>query len=199
MLRKKESKTMITRPIPYLTGSKFIPTLFMLFFLALFLNGCDSNDKSKKKSFTIQQKTQKYTKDTTLKGKVSYNKHTLISGEIKVTDSKDKLVASLHLEKQSQYSIKVPAGTELPLTLSYYPGADSTKKDKLISVAIYTSIKKYDINELTTLIAKKAKELGGYTHSNMVLAADSTVGVPDANKTSTGFRGDPTKQYGGWH
>jgi len=31
------------------------------------------------------------------------------------------------------------------------------------------------------------------------MAADSTVGVPDANKTSTGFRGDPTKQYGGWH
>lgn len=190
---------MITRPLSSPTHFKFIPTLFLLLFSALFLNACDSNDKSKKKSFSVQQKTQKYTQDTTLKGKVSYNKHTLISGEIKVTDSKGKLVASQQLEKQSQYAIKVPAGTELPLTLSYYPGADSDKKDKLISIAIYTAIKKYDINELTTLIAKKAKELGGYTHSNMVLAADSTVGIPDANKTSTGFRGDPTKQYGGWH
>ena len=190
---------MITKPLPSLTRFKFIPTLFMLFFLAVFLNGCDSNDKSKKKSFSIQQKTQKYTKDTTLKGRVSYNKHTLISGEIKVTDSKGKLVASLQLDKQSQYSIKIPAGTELPLILSYYPGANSTNKDKLKSVAIYTAIKKYDINELTTFIAKKAKELGGYTHNNMVMAADSTVGIPDANKTSTGFRGDPTKQYGGWH
>ena len=190
---------MITSPVSYQTNFKFIPTLIMLFFLALILNACDSNDKSKKKSFSIQQKTQKYTKDTTIKGRVSYNKHTLIAGEIKVTDSKGKLVASLQLEKQSQFSIKIPAGTELPLTLSYYPGADSTNKEKLVSVAIYTSIKKYDINELTTFIAKKAKELGGYTHTNMVLAADSTVGVPDANKTSTGFRGDPTKQYGGWH
>ena len=190
---------MITSPISFLKVFKFIPTLFMLFFLALFLNSCDSNDKSKKKSFSIQQKSQKYTKDTTIKGKVSYNKHTLISGEIKVTDKKGKLIASQKLEKQSQFSIKMPAGTELPLTLTYYPNADSANKDKLVSVAIYTAIKKYDINELTTLIAKKAKELGGYTHSNMVLAADSTVGVPDANKTSTGFRGDPTKQYGGWH
>ena len=69
----------------------------------------------------------------------------------------------------------------------------------MVSVVVYTSIKKYDINELTTLIAKKAKALGGYTQINMVLAADSTVGIPDANKTTTGFRGDPTKQYGGWH
>ena len=190
---------MITRPLPSLTRFKFIPALFIMFLFALFVNGCDSSEKSKKTSFSIQQKTQKYTQDTTIKGKVSYNKHTKISGEIKVTDSKDKLVASLQLDKQSQFSIKVPAGTELPLTLSFYPNADSDNKDKLKSVAIYASIKKYDINELTTLIAKKAKELGGYTHSNMVMAADSTVGVPDANKTSTGFRGDPTKQYGGWH
>jgi len=190
---------MITSPSPSLTDFKFVPTLLLLFVFILFLNACDSNDKSKKKSFNVQQKTQKYTQDTTLKGRVSYNKHTVISGEIKVTDNKGKLVASLQLEKQSQYSIKIPAGTELPLTLTFYPDADSPKKDKLVSVAIYTAIKKYEINELTTLIAKKAKELGGYTHTNMVLAADSTVGVPDANKTSTGFRGDPTKQYGGWH
>lgn len=190
---------MINSPLPCHTGLKFVRTFFILFLFALFLNACDSNDKSKKTRFSIQQKTQKYTQDTTIKGKVSYNKHTQISGEIKVTDSKDKLVASQQLEKQSRFSIKVPAGTELPLTLSFYPDADSDNKDKLKSVAIYSSIKKYDINELTTFIAKKAKELGGYTHSNMVMAADSTVGVPDANKTSTGFRGDPTKQYGGWH
>ena len=102
---------MINSPLPCHTGLKFAPTLFILCLFALFVNGCDSSEKSKKTSFSIQQKTQKYTQDTTIKGKVSYNKHTKISGEIKVTDSKDKLVASLQLDKQSQFSIKVPAGT----------------------------------------------------------------------------------------
>ncbi|HCT99478.1 MAG TPA: hypothetical protein DF614_05290 [Methylococcaceae bacterium] len=57
----------------------------------------------------------------------------------------------------------------------------------------------YDINALTTRIAQRAKSLGGYTRQNMVLAAGDSVNVPDANKTTTGFRGDPTSQYGGWH
>lgn len=41
--------------------------------------------------------------------------------------------------------------------------------------------------------------MGGYTRANLVRAAEETVHVPDANKTSTGWRGDPTTQYGGWH
>jgi hypothetical protein len=69
----------------------------------------------------------------------------------------------------------------------------------MTAAIIYPNIKKYDINELSTAIAKKAKVLGGYTHYNMMRAAESTVSVPDANKTTTGFKGDPTKQYGGWH
>jgi hypothetical protein len=52
---------------------------------------------------------------------------------------------------------------------------------------------------LTTAIAKKAQSMGGYNHANMVRAAEGTIAVPDANKTTEGFRGDPTTQYGGWH
>jgi hypothetical protein len=191
---------MTINPLQIFSSFKYLPQLLTIMLLGLFLQGCNNSDKSSKKSFSIQQKTQKYTKPTTLKGKVSNGKGVIGTGEIKVTDYKDKLVASTQLQKGSHYSVTVPADTVLPITLTFYPDAnDSTDKDKLISIAIYTSIKKYDINELTTLIAKRAKTLGGYTHSNMVLAADSTVGIPDANKTSTGFRGDPTKQYGGWH
>jgi hypothetical protein len=52
---------------------------------------------------------------------------------------------------------------------------------------------------LTTAIAKAAKTMGGYTRTNMVRAAEETVSVPEGNKTSTGWKGDPTTQYGGWH
>jgi hypothetical protein len=108
-------------------------------------------------------------------------------------------VATTQLEKGSRYSLTIPAKTQLPMELTFYPDKGNSDVDKLVTAVIYTSINKYDINDLTTLIAKNAKALGGYNHSNMSIAADSTVGIPDANKTSTGFRGDPTKQYGGWH
>jgi predicted metalloprotease len=184
-----------------LTTSRFtlLPILLVTALVSIFLSGCDSNDKNSKKSFTTQQPVQKYSKDTTLKGKVRNKKGRIYAGEIKATDSKGKIVATTQLEKDYHYSIKIPTGTELPIVLTFYPDKKSANKKKLNSAVIYTSITKYDINELTTLIAKKAKALGGYTHSHMLIAADSTIDAPDANKTTTGFRGDPTKQYGGWH
>ena len=74
-----------------------------------------------------------------------------------------------------------------------------TDGEKLITAVVHPTITQYDINPLTTLIAKKAKSMGGYSHANMVRAAEGTVTVPDANKTTEGFRGDPTTQYGSWH
>ena len=146
-----------------------------------------------------QQKTQKYTKETTLSGRVNTKKGNIKSGVITVTNEKNKTIATAQVKENSHYTVTIPADTELPIILSFSPANNSSEEDKLVSVAIFSVLKKYDINDLTTLIAKKAKSLGAYTHSNMTIAADSTVGVPDANKTSTGFRGDPTSQYGGWH
>jgi hypothetical protein len=174
-------------------------SFFIILLFCITLLGFDSEENKNKKDFSIKQTVQKYTKDTTLKGKVSNKKGLIKSGFISATDNKGKIVAIIELKNSSTYSIIIPAGIELPLVLTFSPKEKSAEKDKLITVAIYTSIKKYDINDLTTLIAKKAKSLGGYTHPNMSIAADQTVGIPDANKTSTGFRGDPTKQYGGWH
>jgi hypothetical protein len=171
--------------------------LFTITF-GLLLTGCNNNDTGSKQAATPQT-VQKYSKDTKLTGRVSNKEGNIRAGEVRATDGNSKLIATTQVDKDSHYSLTIPADTELPVTLSYNPASNGSDKDKLISVVIYSSLKKYDINDLTTLIAKKAKSLGGYTHSNMSIAADSTVGVPDANKTSTGFRGDPTKQYGGWH
>lgn len=164
--------------------------------ISLFLYGCDNSDKNKPVDKITQQILKK---ETTYKGLVSDKKKSIKSGEVKVTNSQGKLIASTTITKSRRYSVKIPADTELPLILSFTPENDTSDKNKLMTVAIFTAIKKYDINDLTTLIAKKAKSFGGYTHRNMVIAADQTVGIPDANKTSTGFRGDPTRQYGGWH
>jgi len=175
---------------------KIRPSIIPLLFISLFLSGC--NNDSKEKTLLSKEKIQKYSKNTQLSGKVSNKKRSITEGTITATDRNKKVITSIDLKNTSQYSLEIPSGTELPVVLTYLNNK-KTDKSKLVSVVIYATLKEYDINELTTLIAKNAKALGGYTHRNLSLAADSTVGVPDANKTSTGFRGDPTKQYGGWH
>jgi len=177
-------------------NSRSLAPILLSILFSLALSACN-NDADNKQNNSAQQTTQKYNKTTTLSGKVSNKESNIRAGEVKATDGKNKFITSTQINKDSYFSISIPAGTELPITLSYSP--TSTDKDKLISVVIYPTFTKFDINDLTTLIAKKAKSLGGYSHSNMSIAADSTVGIPDANKTSTGFRGDPTSQYGGWH
>ncbi len=153
--------------------------------------GKDKDNKS-----VVQAKVHTYKQMKVLRGEVTDAKGPVLEGLIEVKDSKGKVVASTQLNNSRHYSVDIPAGTVLPIMLT-------VKSDKLTSplqaVVISPVISKYDISTLTTKISKRAKELGGYTHSNMILAADSTIGVLESNKTSTGFRGDPTRQYGGWH
>ena len=49
--------------------------------------------------------------------------------------------------------------------------------EKLITAVVHPTITQYDINPLTTLIAKKAKSMGGYSHANMVRATEGAVTV----------------------
>lgn len=146
----------------------------------LLLSSC--NDMQQSKPATIS--TSKLTATTVLlSGKVE-NK----TGNVKALDG-DNVIASASVEN-GRYQLEIPAQTKLPIVLYY---------DNFIAVVIDTDMTNYDINSLTTNIAMKAKALGGYTRQNMTLAASNSINTPDANKTSTGFRGDTTKQYGGWH
>ncbi len=103
------------------------------------------------------------------------------------------MLASTALDN-GHYQLEAPENTPLPVILNV-----TADTGTLLAVIVDPSIKHYDINPLTTAIANKAQALGGYTRANMVVAAESMINAPDANKTSTGFRGDPTTQYGGWH
>lgn len=171
----------------------------MIFIASLFLNACNNSDTNSKPTIAIQEKIQEYSRETILKGKVSSEDKTFTSGTILVTDVKGSSISSAQLTKGSHFSVTIPSGTVLPIILTFTAEGNTNTKDKLTAVALYPAIKVYDINDTTTAIASTAKARGGYSHKNMIFAADNLVGVPDANKTSTGFRGDPTKQYGGWH
>lgn len=147
----------------------------------LLLNACNEMQQSK----PAVQKVEKYTATSVLlSGKVE-NK----TGNVEAIDNAQNVIASAAVEN-GRYKIEIPAQTQLPIVL---------QAGDLISVVVDTDLKSYDINALTTTIAQKAKALGGYTRQNLVLAASNSVHTPDANKTSTGWRGDTTTQYGGWH
>ncbi len=166
---------------------------------AVLLVACGGDEKSSAMKAFTQPTAQVFKQETTLSGKVSNKKGLIKSGTVKAVDLKGNVLAATTVGKDGQYRIKIPAATTLPIELRFYPDQNSEAADEMISVVAYASMTGYDINDLTTKIAKKAKKLGGYTHRNIVLASESMVHVPDANKTTTGFRGDPTKQYGGWH
>jgi hypothetical protein len=166
---------------------------------AVLLAACGGDEKSSAMKAFTQPTAQVFKQETTLSGKVSNQKGLIKSGTIKAVDLKGNVLATATVGKDGQYRIKIPAATALPIELKFFPEDNSQGAEAMVAVVAYASMTGYDINDLTTKIAKKAKQLGGYTHRNIVLASESMVHVPDANKTTTGFRGDPTKQYGGWH
>lgn len=159
----------------------------------LMASGCE---KDVPKSAFPQQTVKKYEQPTTLEGLVSDDKGPIKSGTVKVSDENGAVIAETALQGSEHYRVLVPAGTLLPIVLTFYPASGG---DQLITAVIHPAVTKYDITPLSTAIAKKAKALGGYTHGNLLVAAESMGTVPDDNKTTAGFRGDPTKQYGGWH
>lgn len=160
------------------------------------LSGCDSKPKT---ALIAQPRVEQYSHAMTLEGLVTNDNGPVKTGIIKALNEKGDTMASVELKGTSRYQLDLPAGTLLPLVLTYYPTADAPESHRMMTVAIHAMTSKYDINPASTRISKQAKLLGGYTHNNWVRAAENSGIVPADNKTTAGFRGDPTKQYGGWH
>ena len=164
----------------------------VLLLTLLSLVGCEQSQKNT--TPLSQQAVKKYTQETKLLGVISNQQGRLKSGIVKVTDENKKVIATAEVDTHGQYNVLIPENTLLPILLNFEQGSEH-----YLVVVIDPSIHQYDINPLTTKIAEAAKSMGGYTRANLVVAASNMVHVPDANKTTTGFRGDPTTQYGGWH
>lgn len=168
-----------------------LPT-FLLLLIVLLVSGCEQSQKTT--SFT-QSTIKKFSKDTTLEGTVSTGRMLIKTGTVEITDEKGQKIKEVTVEN-GHFLTAIPAGTQLPLLLNF---TSKTHPEKMVSVVLYENITKYFIDPSTTAIAKAAKEMGGYNRANLTRAAEETTHVPDSNKTTGGWRGDPTTQYGGWH
>lgn len=176
------------RTIVYIAGT---------FFIGTFLLACEDMESQKMPSKTPTVKFFK--QETTLKGLVSDDKGRIKEGVVQALSPTNKIIAANKVQSNGRYELNIPENTALPIILKVDFKDNSEQKIALTAVVVYNSMTKFDINPLSTKIAKKAKALGGYTHPNMLIAAKSMVAMPDDNKSTQGFRGDPTKQYGGWH
>jgi hypothetical protein len=166
----------------------------VLFFPIFFLvSGCGQDQKPASISQTA---IKKYSEATTIEGMVSTGKSLIKTGTVEVTDENGQKIPQVIVEN-GRFQVEIPTGTNLPLLLSFT--SETTHPEKLIAVVLYEDVTKYFLDPSTTAIAKAAKAMGGYTRANLVRAAEDTTHTPDANKTTTGWRGDPTTQYGGWH
>lgn len=172
--------------------SRIYLPLVLLLPIVLLVSGCDQNQKSVNISQNI---IKKYSEATTIGGTVSTGKSLIKTGTVDVNDENGQKIKQAAVEN-GHFQVEIPSGTNLPLLLNF---SSESYLEKLVSVVIDENVTHYFIDPSTTAIAKAAKAIGGYTRANLVRAAEETIHTPDANKTTTGWRGDPTTQYGGWH
>jgi hypothetical protein len=165
-------------------------SLFLPFLLLI--SACE---QSPKPAAVGQTPVHQFAKSTLLEGTVSTGKSLIKTGTLEVTDQNGLKLKQVEVEN-GRFKVEIAQGTLLPLLLNF---SSESHPEKLIAVVLYDSVTKYFIDPSTTAIAKTAKAMGGYTRANLVRAAEDTTHAPDANKTTTGWRGDPTTQYGGWH
>ena len=93
--------------------------------------------------------------------------------------------------------MNIPADTAYPVFLEI-AGHD----ELLEAVVIDSSAVKQDITPMSSLVVRSARDLGGVTKENMARAAINAISqskTAGGKGTAAGFKGDPTKQYGGWH
>jgi hypothetical protein len=172
--------------------TKLYSAITLTLSIALLITGCE---QSPKPGSLAKATVQTFAKTTTLNGTVRTGKALIKTGKLEVTDQNGQKLTQVIVEN-GRFKVDVPADTILPLLLNF---TSDNHPEKLQAVVLYDSITTYYIDPSTTAIAKAAKAMGGYIHANLVRAAEETTHTPDSNKTTSGWRGDPTTQYGGWH
>lgn len=132
-----------------------------------------------------------------IEGIVTERDEPVTQGKIEAKDKNGKTVASAELQGTSNYAITLPANAAYPVTLEIL--VDDSLLEAVVMDA--TSVQQ-DISTMSTLVVQSARNLGGITKGNMAQAAINAIRQNKKSSgkgTSTGFKGDPTKQYGGWH
>ncbi|WP_431064251.1 hypothetical protein [Methylotuvimicrobium sp.] len=133
-----------------------------------------------------------------IEGTVTDRDELIVSGKIVAKDKNGATIATAEPDQEAHYLIALPPGSAYPVTLEI-----AVDKNTLLEAVVMDSaLAMQDISTMSTLVVESARNLGGLTKQNMAQAAINAIRQNKKSSgkgTSTGFKGDPTKQYGGWH
>ena len=178
----------------FLYPRSFVYLLFLMF--CTWLTACNDNTSSPSTAAT----------PTRLTGHVTNDDGPVDKARIEAKDAKGQVAAKTELQgASSTYQLSLPAGTAYPVILTAYP---QTSSESPLKAAVASSLAaEQDISPITTIVVDTALSLGGLTEANLAKAAGAAIslrkksggGGGGGGATTESFKGDPTKQYGGWH
>ncbi|MDP2180544.1 hypothetical protein [Methylicorpusculum sp.] len=156
--------------------------------VCLLLFGCGENSGNK---------SQPAVSAAHIEGVVTDRDEPVTQGKILAKDAGGKTVATSDVTNDSKFAITLPASAQYPVVLEVTAG-DSV----LEAVVLDPMPAQLDISTMSSLVVQSARDIGGITKANMAQAAINAIRQnkkASGKSTSAGFKGDPTKQYGGWH
>lgn len=165
--------------------------------LAVLLAACGDNAPSASSSSAAP---------TRLTGHVSNDDGAVTKGRIEAKDAKGMVVAKTELQGgTNSYQLTLPAGTAYPVILTAYP--EAAAEEPLKAAVTSALAAEQDISQVSTIVVETALSLGGVNEANLAKAAGAAIslrkksggGGGGGGATTESFKGDPTKQYGGWH
>jgi len=176
--------------------SAFRP-LVLTFTALLLLAGCEDNGAGSKPSTASAVATK-------LTVTVLGDEGPITAAKIEAKDASGKVVASAEVRDTPKASLTIPGGTAYPLIVIAYP--EATPNEPLKAAVTDSQAAEQDISPVTTIVVDTALNLGGLTEANLAKAAGAAIaqrkrsgGGSGGGATTQSFKGDPTKQYGGWH
>jgi hypothetical protein len=168
------------------------PKTLALIAAVLALTACGPDSKSGSSGGTAAVETR-------IAGLVLTDEGPATNAAIEARDRNGTTVAQAELRGDSHYSLAIPAGAAYPLVLTATADGQPAPLKAAVTSALVSD---QDISPVTTLVVETALSLGGLTEANLAKAAGAAIAqrkTSGGTGSSTGFRGDPTKQYGGWH
>ena len=143
---------------------------------------------------------------TRLSGHVSNDDGPVLKARVEAKDAKGSVVAKTELPGgANSYQLALPANTAYPVILTAYP--EAAPGEPLKAAVPSPLAAEQDISPVSTLVVDTALSLGGINEANLAKAAGAAIslrkksggGGGGGGATTESFKGDPTKQYGGWH
>lgn len=165
------------------------PKFFLLVPALLALAGCGDSGSSRTASPAEDR----------IAGLVLTDEGPVARAKVEASDRDGKPVATTEAGGDAHYRLTLPAGTAYPVVLT---ARAENLPQPLKAVVTSELAEEQDISEVTTLVVETAMNLGGLTEANLAKAAGAAISQRKSrggSGSSSGFKGDPTKQYGGWH